>query len=120
MDSCCLDRGCIFCIGLQTTSQWGPLPIARCLRASHINPWSKSDSREKLDGNNGLLLVPYVDHLFDKGFISFGDDGGLLISKALPQSVQAAWGLNPEAKTTPFSARQMVYLAYHRTKVFLG
>lgn len=55
----------------------------RFLRASHIKPWSKSDSREKLDGNNGLLLAPHIDHLFDKGFISFEDNGRLLRSEAL-------------------------------------
>lgn len=91
----------------------------RFLRASHIKPWSKSDSREKLDGNNGLLLAPHIDHLFDKGFISFADDGSLLISKALPQSVQTAWGLNPEAMSKPFSSIQAQYLAFHRERVLI-
>jgi hypothetical protein len=36
------------------------------LRASHIKPWSVSDNDEKLDGYNGLLLSPHVDHLFDR------------------------------------------------------
>jgi hypothetical protein len=92
----------------------------RFLRASHIKPWSKSDSREKLDGNNGLLLAPHIDHLFDKGFISFEDDGRLLRSEALPQTVQDAWGLIPQAKSKPFSESQTLYLAYHRESVFLG
>jgi hypothetical protein len=92
----------------------------RFLRASHIKPWSKSDSREKLDGHNGLLLAPHIDHLFDKGFISFEDNGRLLRSEALPQSVQEAWSLIPEAKTKPFSESQTLYLAYHRDHVFLG
>jgi len=92
----------------------------RFLRASHIKPWSKSDSREKLDGNNGLLLAPHIDHLFDKGFISFEDDGSVMTSKSLPQSVQAAWGLTPDARTKPFSPPQARYLAYHRESVFLG
>ena len=92
----------------------------RFLRASHIKPWSKSDNREKLDGNNGLLLAPHIDHLFDKGFISFEDDGRLLRSEALPQSVQDAWGMTPDAKTKPFSENQTHYLAYHRENVFLG
>ena len=92
----------------------------RFLRASHIKPWSKSDSREKLDGNNGLLLAPHIDHLFDKGFISFEDDGRLRRSEALPHSVQDAWGMTPEAKTKPFSESQTFYLAYHRENVFLG
>ena len=92
----------------------------RFLRASHIKPWSKSDSREKLDGNNGLLLAPHIDHLFDKGFISFEDGGSVITSKSLPQSVQVAWGLTTETKTKPFSPPQARYLAYHRKNVFLG
>jgi putative restriction endonuclease len=92
----------------------------RFLRASHIKPWSKSDSREKLDGNNGLLLAPHIDHLFDKGFISFGDDGRLLKSDALPRSVQDAWGLSLLFISKSFTASQSIYMAYHRENVFLG
>ncbi|MEO8526672.1 MAG: HNH endonuclease signature motif containing protein, partial [Caldimonas sp.] len=36
----------------------------RMLRASHIKPWAKSSNLEKLDGQNGLMHAPYVDHLF--------------------------------------------------------
>jgi len=90
----------------------------RFLRASHIKPWSKSDSREKLDGNNGLLLAPHIDHLFDKGFISFEDDGRLLTSDALPRSVQDAWSLSPLFTSKSFTASQAMYLAYHREYVF--
>jgi putative restriction endonuclease len=50
----------------------------RLLRASHIKPWrSCMTSAERLDGNNGLLLCPNADHLFDRGYISFEDDGQL-------------------------------------------
>ena len=38
------------------------------LIASHIKPWrSCVSSTERLDGNNGLLLTPHVDRLFDRG-----------------------------------------------------
>lgn len=37
------------------------------LIASHIKPWKVSSNSERLDGNNGLLLSPHVDKLFDKG-----------------------------------------------------
>ena len=33
-----------------------------------------------MDGENGLLLTPTVDHLFDKGFISFENTGQLIVS----------------------------------------
>lgn len=92
----------------------------RFLRASHIKPWSKSTHEEKLDGNNGLMLSPHVDHLFDRGFISFHDDGTLLLSSKLPSSVLADWGLQPPAKPVAFKPAQRAYLAYHREHVLLG
>jgi hypothetical protein len=92
----------------------------RFLRASHVKPWSKSDSHEKLDGSNGLLLAPHIDHLFDKGFISFANDGSLIISHALPAWVQGAWNLHAAISPRPMSELQIAYMAYHRTNVFLS
>jgi len=43
------------------------------LIASHIKPWKLSSNIERLDGNNGLLLSPHIDKLFDLGWISFSD-----------------------------------------------
>ena len=51
------------------------------LRASHIKEWSKSDNKERLDVNNGILLCTLHDSLFDKHLISFDVDGNILISK---------------------------------------
>jgi len=38
------------------------------LVASHCRPWRDSTNDQRLDGENGLLLTPSVDHLFDRGF----------------------------------------------------
>ncbi len=61
------------------------------LVASHIRPWRDSDNQERLAGENGLLLTPTIDHLFDKGFISFENDGRLLISRSHTRNRFAAW-----------------------------
>jgi hypothetical protein len=53
------------------------------LRASHIKPWKKSSNDERLDPENGLLLLANIDILFEKGFVSFDDDGCMLVSKDL-------------------------------------
>ena len=45
----------------------------KLLIASHIKPWRDSTATEKLDGNNGLLLSPHIDKLFDIGYITFAD-----------------------------------------------
>lgn len=50
------------------------------LRASHCKPWRDSKNEERLNGENGLLLTPTMDHLFDRGFISFEDSGVVIVS----------------------------------------
>jgi len=88
------------------------------LIASHIKPWSKSSDFEKLDGCNGLLLSPHVDRLFDRGLISFDDDGTVLRSELVPVQVWPAWGLQDIANVGSFSAKQRSYLEYHRKHLF--
>ena len=92
----------------------------RFLRASHIKPWAHSDNRERLDGQNGLLLSPHVDHLFDRGFITFANDGALIVCESLPRSVLSAWKVSSSVIAKPLLQGQEVYMEYHRTKVFLG
>lgn len=90
----------------------------RHLRASHIKPWRASSTFEKLDGNNGLLLSPHIDHLFDQGFISFTDDGILLISSKVDVDTLIHWGIEVEGGYGSFRPKQLPYLAFHREFVF--
>lgn len=87
------------------------------LRASHIKPWKDSNDAEKIDGSNGLLLSPHVDHLFDRGYISFADNGDLIVSKKLPNEVVQAWAFCCEMNTGRFTDKQRAYLDYHRKNV---
>ena len=90
----------------------------RFLTASHIKPWARSDDFEKLDGNNGLLLSPHIDRLFDRGYVSFEDSGQLMFSPFLPSDVAAAWNLNNPAIEKPLSSKQAVYMDFHRNEIF--
>ena len=93
----------------------------RFLRASHIKPWRLCETNhERLDGYNGLLLTPTFDHLFDKGYISFSDDGAILISDRLPNEVRCSLGLAAQAvNAKTFTEAHEKYLAFHRKGVFL-
>jgi hypothetical protein len=93
----------------------------RFLRASHIKPWRLCETNhERLDGYNGLLLTPTFDHLFDKGYISFSDDGAILISDRLPNEVRCSLGLAAQAvNAKTFNEAHEKYLAFHRKGVFL-
>lgn len=86
------------------------------LVASHMKPWSVSNNFERLDGANGLLLAPHVDHLFDKGYISFTDNGDLIISNSLDIEVIRAWGLL-RRNVGNFSQAQRQYMTYHRENI---
>jgi putative restriction endonuclease len=91
------------------------------LIASHIKPWRTASNQERLDGENGLLLCPNIDFLFDRGFISFADDGTLLVSPVADKSCLRSLGVPVDGPTNAgaFSPKQREYLSYHRLNVFL-
>jgi hypothetical protein len=92
------------------------------LIASHMKPWrSCSTALERLDGNNGLMLAPHVDYLFDRGFLGFEDDGSVLVSTRLHRNDLQKLGLHDgrHLKVTPFSTSQLPYLTYHRNEIFM-
>lgn len=87
------------------------------LRASHIKPWRDASNTERLDGNNGLMLTPHIDHLFDHGYISFTDDGMILQSATLSDEVGQAFGVMKLQSTGGFNHTQKTYLEYHRENI---
>jgi hypothetical protein len=58
-----------------------------------------------------------VDHLFDRGFISFNNDGTLKVSRDAAD-VLTAWGIQVDRRYGGFTPTQRKYLAYHRKNVF--
>lgn len=92
------------------------------LRASHTKPWRSSSHDERLNGENGLLLTPSIDHLFDRGFISFEDQGTLLVSPIANHDALERMGV-PCTRTIrvgQFSTGQAHFLEYHRNNIFLS
>lgn len=88
------------------------LPI---LISSHIVPWAESNDEERLDVENGILLSPLIDSLFDKHLISFDDDGNLLISSKL--SADSVANLNLEnCSQIKIDTGMLKYVRRHRQK----
>lgn len=89
------------------------------LIASHIKPYIKSDETEQFDAHNGLLLSRNLDILFDQGYVSFDENGRIIISSTKPLSDELKEKLQPlyldDVLLTP---ERLEYLAYHRTYVF--
>lgn len=87
----------------------------KLLVASHIKPWRSSTNKERLDVFNGLLLIPNLDKLFDSGYISFDDNGKILISKDLTD--YEILGVNKDMKIT-IEEQHKRYLTFHRSDIF--
>jgi putative restriction endonuclease len=90
----------------------------RHLKASHIKPWRHATDTERLDGANGLLLSPHIDHLFDEGYITFSSSQELLIVPEVRDKLLDAWGIDAGVHVGEFSREQNAYLDYHRVNVF--
>jgi putative restriction endonuclease len=92
----------------------------RHLKASHIKPWREATDAERLDGANGLLLSPHIDHLFDEGLITFSVSQELIIAPEVRSTLLDAWGIDAGVRVGDFSREQGEYLTYHRANVFKG
>ena len=95
------------------------LDVVPLLRASHIKPWASCASdEERLDVFNGLLLAPHLDALFDGGWISFADDGRMLVSDLLLEAARSRLGLANWTGLARVSKAHQPYLEHHRFSVF--
>ncbi|SED97348.1 HNH endonuclease [Prevotella sp. lc2012] len=92
------------------------------LIASHIKPWAVSDSRERIDPNNGFIFSPLYDKLFDRGYITFSNDKRVSISNWLSRQVKERIGIkeNQLFQFLPMNDERAHYLDYHRRTVFKG
>ena len=91
------------------------------LVASHCKPWRDSSNEEPLNGENGLLLTPSIDHLFDRGFIGFEDSGELIVSPVAHKPSLQKMGVETTRllNVGKFTQGQRKFLDYHRNSVLL-
>lgn len=108
--------------------QWGVqcwlsgLANRELLIASHIVPWSLSDANQKTDQENGLLLSVTWDTLFDKGLVSFSDEGIPLFHEILDEDTAKCLGISmnvelPGGMMTPVRKKN---LRWHRERYGFG
>jgi hypothetical protein len=95
------------------------LGVRELLRASHAKPWAVCSDEERLDPFNGFLLAVHLDGLFDAGFMTFGEDGGVVFSGKLEEGAREVLGVRKEWRVR-LEGRHLPYLQWHREKVFRG
>lgn len=86
------------------------------LRASHIVPWKDcANDAERLDVHNGLLLSALWDAAFDRGLVTFDDDGEPQFSYALSEDARTELRWNGPI---PLTEKHCHQLAWHRSEIF--
>ena len=88
------------------------------LIASHILPWASSNNNQRLDINNGILLSPTYDALFDRNLISFENTGRIILSHVIDEEAFRKIGVTGDERIHKFSAYNLEYLELHRKEFF--
>lgn len=92
----------------------------RLLVASHIKPWCFSTNAERIDVNNGFLLSPLYDALFDKGLITFTNKKEMIVSSSLENDSRLKLGISEKTvDCLPICGREP-YLKFHQNKIFIA
>jgi hypothetical protein len=66
------------------------------------------------------ILNRNLDHLFDEGWISFGDNEDILVSNKITPGLTSAWAIDVDHKIGKFTDSQSEFLEFHRSKIFRG
>lgn len=90
----------------------------RLLIASHIKPWVTSDNQEKLDPYNGIMLTPTYDKLFNDGYITFSNEGIVMLSPYISPFNMAKMQLSNGKKYQIHPEGREKYLQYHRENIY--
>jgi len=84
------------------------------LIASHIVPWANATDNERLDVDNGILLSPTYDALFDRNLITFENNGKIILSDAIEFSAYKKLGVTGNEMIKNLSQNNFNYLERHR------
>lgn len=94
--------------------------VKKLLVASHIKPWAVSNNEERLSEENGVLMSPTYDKLFDYGLITFSNQGKIIASSQLSDRDKNTLHLLTDIKyDLKMSTKMMEHLDYHRDIVFV-
>ena len=92
----------------------------RLLIASHIKPWAVCNNIERLSAENGLLLSPLYDKLFDCGLMTFTKDGRLHLSSRLnPRDISRFKTPDCTYFDLKISNDLVINLEYHQDVIFV-
>lgn len=86
----------------------------RILIASHIVPWKDSSDQQRLDVDNGILLSPNYDALFDRRLITFDYSGKIILSDQIELNSYHKIGITGKESIRKMSDGNKAYLSLHQ------
>jgi hypothetical protein len=93
--------------------------VPALLRASHAKPWAVCASdQERLNVFNGFLLCAHLDALFDRGLMTFDDQGAAQFSPRLDAETRAKLNLDSPIQLRWLNREHLPFLDWHRQHVF--
>lgn len=92
----------------------------KLLIAGHIKPWSHSDSSDRLNFKNGILLSPLFDKLFDMriGLITFTADKRIRLSSKLDKNIDKLGVIDGQIINNLKTDGREDFLQYHEKFIF--
>ena len=92
----------------------------RLLVASHIKPWRNADNIERLSEDNGFLLSPLYDKLFDIGLITFTTDGRIMMSCKISNEDKMIIAIDESYKYLKDISIDLIHnIEYHNDVIFI-
>lgn len=91
----------------------------RVLIASHIVPWRDATDDQRLDVDNGILLSPTYDALFDRHLITFDQRGRIQLSDQIEPEAYQKIGVDGRERLKKTPDGMKAYLEQHQ-RVFEG
>jgi len=88
----------------------------RILIASHIHPWKDANDDERLDVDNGILLSPVYDALFDRRLVTFDTNGKIVLSEAITSLEFNKIGVSGNERIKRLSTGNLSYLTRHQAE----
>ena len=85
--------------------------------AAHIMPWQVASAFDRINPDNGIALSLLYHRAFDLGYISFADDGNIIVSDTYRERLLRV-GLNLSVKVSGLTEEHRPFLEYHRKQIF--
>lgn len=87
--------------------------------AAHIRPWQAASHFDRINPDNGIALSLLYHRAFDLGYVSFADDGTILVAEVYRDRLLRV-GLNLSVKVSGLIEDNRPFLEHHRKQIFQG